>query len=317
MTDQLTIALAQLNPRVGDLEGNADLLREARQQAATAGADLLMTSELMIVGYPPEDLVLRPSFLDAVEETVHALAADTADGGPAILLGTPWRTVEAAPIKGGKARLSHNAVLLLDGGEITAVRHKVDLPNYGVFDEVRVFVPGEAPEPVDFRGVKLGVPICEDVWTPDVTRHLANRGAEILLVLNGSPFESGKTATRFDLMHARIKETGLPLVYLNQIGGQDELVFDGASFVLNADSQMALQMPAWQECVDVTHWTREADGWGCAPGEMTPQPDDLASIWSAMVVGLEDYVQKNHFPGVVPYRQPSRSMPWGPSRCIV
>jgi NAD+ synthase len=303
MTDQpsrsLAIALAQLNPRVGDLEGNADLLRDARERAATAGADLLLTSELMIVGYPPEDLVLRPSFLDAVENTVHQLAADTADGGPAILLGTPWRTTEAAEIKGGKARLSSNAVLLLEGGEVRAVRHKVDLPNYGVFDEVRVFVPGEMPEPIEFRGVKLGVPICEDVWTPDVARHLANRGAELFLVLNGSPFEAGKTTTRLELMQQRIAETGLPLVYLNQIGGQDELVFDGASFVLNADGETALQMPAWQECLDVSLWSKGADGWSCAPGEMAPQPQELENIWSAMVVGLEDYVQKNHFPGVV------------------
>ncbi|MBT3790957.1 MAG: NAD+ synthase [Alphaproteobacteria bacterium] len=299
MTDQLAIALAQLNPRVGDLEGNADLVRQAREQAALAGADLLMTSELMIVGYPPEDLVLRTSFLDAVEKTVYALAAETADGGPAILLGAPWRTTDPAPLKGGKARLSHNSVLLLDGGEVAGVRHKVDLPNYGVFDEVRVFVPGEMPEPLEFRGVKLGVPICEDVWTPEITRHLANRGAEILLVLNGSPFESGKTQTRFDLMQARIRETGLPLVYLNQFGGQDELVFDGASFVLNADGEMTLQMPSWQECVDVSQWAKGPQGWVCAPGEKTPQPDELAGIWSAMVVGLEDYVQKNHFPGVV------------------
>ena len=163
MTDQLAIALAQLNPRVGDLDGNADLVREARSQAASAGADLLMTSELMIVGYPPEDLVLRPSFLNAIEKTVYALAAETADGGPAILLGSPWRTTDTASIKGGKARLSHNAVLLLADGEIQAVRHKVDLPNYGVFDEVRVFVPGDLPEPIEFKGVKLGVPICEDV----------------------------------------------------------------------------------------------------------------------------------------------------------
>jgi NAD+ synthase len=291
MTDTLHIALAQLNPRVGDLAGNADLLRQARAGAAAEGADLVLTSELMLVGYPPEDLVLRSAFQDAVAQTVKTLAAETADGGPAVLLGAPWKDPESG--------LLHNSVLLLWGGEIAAVRHKVELPNYGVFDEMRVFAPGPLPEPIDFKGVRLGLPICEDMWTPAVTAHLAAAGAEILLTPNGSPFETGKTDVRCDLARARVSETGLGLIYLNQVGGQDELVFDGASFVLNDDGAVALKIAPWREDVVMTTWRRGAQGWRCDGGDIAGQPSELEDIWFAMVVGLRDYVAKNGFPGVV------------------
>jgi len=291
MTDQLHIALAQLNPRVGDLAGNADMLRTARAQAAQAGADLVLTSELMLVGYPPEDLVLRSAFRDAVADTVLALAAETADGGPAVLLGAPWLDADSGNL--------HNAVLLLADGEIAAVRYKVDLPNYGVFDEMRVFAPGPLPEPIEFKGVKLGVPICEDIWTPAVAAHLAEAGAEILLVPNGSPFETGKANVRSDLARDRVAETGLGLAYVNQVGGQDELVFDGASFVLNADQSLALSVASWREELVMTTWRRGAAGWICDGGDKAAQPTVLEDIWFAMVVGLRDYVTKNGFPGVV------------------
>jgi NAD+ synthase len=291
MTDTLKIALAQLNPRVGDLAGNAALLRDARARAAAQNADLLVTGELMLVGYPPEDLVLRSAFQDAVARTIKSLAAETSDSGPAVLLGAPWLDATDATL--------HNAVLLLQDGEIAAVRYKVDLPNYGVFDEMRVFAPGALPEPIEFRGVKLGVPICEDMWTPAVTSYLAAAGAEIFLVPNGSPFETGKSDVRVDLARDRVSETGLPLAYVNQVGGQDELVFDGASFVLNVDKSVALNVAAWREDVVMSTWQRGDGGWLCDEGEKAEAPGELEDIWFAMVVGLRDYVNKNGFPGVV------------------
>ena len=288
MTDQLTIALAQINPTVGALDHNATLIRAARAEAAAAGADLVVYPELSVCGYPPEDLVLKPFFLDKVEDTVRALAADTADGGPALLVGAPWRV-------DGKR---YNAALLLEGGAVAAVRLKHDLPNYGPFDEKRVFVPGPLPGPVNFRGVRLGVLICEDMWTPDVAETLAETGAEILVVPNGSPFEIDKADRRLELAVARVVETGLPLIYLNQVGGQDELVFDGASFVLNRDRSLVAQLPAFTSRVAVTRWTRGSDGWTGALQEMEPPPDALGALYGAMVLGLRDYVAKNRFPGV-------------------
>ncbi|MBP7336494.1 NAD+ synthase [Niveispirillum sp.] len=287
MTDQLTIALAQINPTVGALDHNAALIRAARAEAA--GADLVVYPELSVCGYPPEDLVLKPFFLDKVEDTVRALAADTADGGPALLVGAPWRV-------DGKR---YNAALLLDGGTIAAVRLKHDLPNYGPFDEKRVFVPGPLPGPVNFRGVRLGVLVCEDMWTPDVAETLAETGAEILVVPNGSPFEIDKADHRLELAVARVVETGLPLIYLNQVGGQDELVFDGASFVLNSDRSLVAQLPAFTPRVAMTTWTRGAAGWSGTSTERVAPPDALGAMYGAMVLGLRDYVAKNRFPGVI------------------
>ncbi|MFV3073282.1 NAD+ synthase [Niveispirillum fermenti] len=289
MTDQLTIALAQINPTVGMLDDNAALIRAARADAAAAGADLVVFPELSVCGYPPEDLVLKPFFLDKVEETVRGLAAQTADGGPALLVGAPWRV-------DGKR---HNAALLLDGGVIAAVRLKHDLPNYGPFDEKRVFAAGPLPGPVNFRGVRLGVLVCEDMWTPDVAETLAETGAEILVVPNGSPFEIDKVNRRLDLAVARVVETGLPLIYLNQVGGQDELVFDGASFVLNADRSLVAQLPAFAPALGLTRWVRTEEGWKGSSPDMTPPPDALGAIYGAMVLGLRDYVRKNRFPGVI------------------
>lgn len=287
MTNRLTIALAQINPTVGDIEGNADRILAARARAGDA--DLVVCSELVLCGYPPEDLVLKPFFQDKIEQAVSRLTKATADDGAALLIGTPWRSE-------GKL---HNAVLLLDHGEIAAVRFKVDLPNYGVFDEKRVFEPGPMPGPVNFRDVRLGVPICEDIWTPEVTECLEESGAEILVVVNGSPFESDKGDVRLQHAVQRVIETRLPLIYVNQIGGQDELVFDGASFVLSADSVLAARQPAYCEDVLLTEWVREADGWHCAVTDRAPHPEGLAAIYSAMVLGLSDYVNKNGFPGVV------------------
>jgi NAD+ synthase len=288
MTDRLVIALAQLNPTVGAVTANLAKAREAHAAARKAACDLVLYPELYMSGYPPEDLVLRPSFVAACRSATEELARDTADG-PAILVGVPWRE--------GKAL--YNAVALLNKGKIETLRFKHDLPNYGVFDEKRVFDAGPAPGPINFKGVRLGVPICEDIWTEETCETLVETGTEILLVPNGSPFEQNKDDTRLNLVVARVTETGLPLAYLNQIGGQDELVFDGASFVINADHSLALQMPMFREALAITEWTRQADGWHIEKGDIARLPEKEEETWLACVLGLRDYVEKNRFPGVV------------------
>ncbi|MCC7271747.1 MAG: NAD+ synthase [Alphaproteobacteria bacterium] len=290
MSDRLSIALAQIDPTVGDVEGNARKIRAARAAAALEGADIVVFPELTLSGYPPEDLVLAPMFQDALRRAAEALAAETSDGGPALLVGAPWKV---------DGRL-YNAALVLESGRIAAVRLKHDLPNYGVFDERRVFAAGAMPGPVMFRGVRLGIMVCEDMWTPDAAETLQESGAEILVVPNGSPYESDKVEERVQLAVARVTETGLPLVYVNQVGGQDELVFDGASFVLGADCALRAQLPAFAEAVSVTRWARGADGtWACVAGETTAPPTGAECVYRALVLGLRDYVGKNGFPGVV------------------
>ena len=289
MSNALRISLAQLNPVVGDIDGNARKARAARAEAARQNADLLVLSELFIVGYPPEDLVLKPAFQDAARGGVEDLARETGDGGPAVLIGTPWR-------EGGRL---HNSVALLDGGEVRTVRHKVDLPNYGVFDEKRLFSPGPMPGPMDFRGVRIGVPICEDIWGDEVTECLEETGAELLLVPNGSPYMMDKLDERVNVAVARVTETGLPVAYVNQLGGQDEVVFDGGSFVLNSDRSLAVQMPAWEEAVTPTEWSKSNRGWDCVAGGRVLVEEGMESVYLACVTGLRDYVRKNRFPGVV------------------
>ncbi len=289
MTDRLLIALAQANPTVGDVAGNVAKARAARARAATLGADLVLFPELFIAGYPPEDLVLKPSFQTACMAAVADLAADTADGGPAVLVGSPWAQ---------DGRL-YNAQALLDGGRVASLRYKVDLPNYGPFDEKRVFTPGDLPGPIDFRGVRIGVPICEDIWGPDPVECIAETGGEILLVPNGSPYRRKVLDQRFNVAVARVKATGLPLLYLNQLGGQDELVFDGASFVLDADGALTHQMSAFREDLVVVELTRTPAGWRVTPGEKAVVEEGLAADYAACVLGLRDYVDKNRFPGVV------------------
>src|SRR3954454_16575639 len=287
--NSLKIALAQLNPTVGDVAGNEEKARAARAEAARLGADLVMFTELFLAGYPPEDLVLKPAFQDACRAACERLARETADGGPAVLIGLPWAEYQNL----------YNAYALLDAGVIKAVRFKVDLPNYGVFDEKRVFVPGPLPGPMDVRGIRIGVPICEDIWAGEVTECLSETGSEILLVPNGSPYWRGKTDERMNIAAARITESGLPLVYLNEIGGQDELVFDGASFVLNADASLACQLPAFEETVALTSWERGSAGWRCVDGPKVVVEEGEEADYAACVLGLRDYVNKNRFPGVV------------------
>src|SRR6478752_4376212 len=286
--DSLKIALAQLNPTVGDVAGNAAKVRRARDQAAELGADVVAFPELFIAGYPPEDLVLKPAFQAACRAAVEALARETATG-PALLVGTPWA-------EDGKL---YNAYALLAGGAIEAIRFKVDLPNYGVFDEKRLFTPGPMPGPILINGVRIGIPICEDIWGAEVVECLSETGGEILLVPNGSPYWRGKTEHRLNIAVARVVESGLPLIYLNMLGGQDELVFDGASFVLNADRSVGAQLPTLRETVAVTEWRREAGGWRCIGGPMAKADESDKTDYGACVLGLRDYVDKSGFKGVV------------------
>lgn len=288
MTNALTIALAQLSQRMGDLAANADAMLNVRKQAT--GADLILFPELQLIGYPPEDLVLKPALAERADAELARLAAATADGGPAMLVGT---------IRRSEGKL-YNAMVLLEGGKIVAERLKRELPNYGTFDEKRLFASGPLPDPIAFRGVRIGVPICEDVWWPDVCAHLKGQGAEFLLTPNGSPYEINKDDLRSTIVAAaRVRETGLPMAYLNRVGGQDELVFDGASFVLNADGSIAHQMADWQEEVRLTRWNRAPSGWVCEAGVIAPLEPFPSDAYHAMMVGLRDYVNTNRFPGVV------------------
>lgn len=290
-SDILRIAVAQLNPTVGDIAGNLAKAREARVDAARHGADVVLFTELFIAGYPPEDLVLKPAFLASCLTAVEDLAAETGDGGPAVIIGYPR----------AEAGKRFNSVAVLDGGKLIASRDKVDLPNYGEFDEKRVFDTGEMPGPVAVRGVRLGIPVCEDIWGDlGVCETLSESGAEILLVPNGSPYYRGKVDVRQQVVLKQVIESGLPLIYANQVGGQDELVFDGASFALNADKSLAFQMSQFEETVSISTWKRQEDGvWACSNGPMSVIPEREEADYRACMLGLRDYVNKNGFRNVV------------------
>jgi len=286
--DHLAIAIAQLDPTVGDIAHNLRQLQAAHAEAARQGADLVVATELGVSGYQPEDLVLKPAFVEACEAAVQELAEATRSG-PGMIVGSPWS-------QDGKV---YNAAILLEGGRVASVRFKHELPNYGVFDEKRVFAAGPAPGPMAFRGVRLGVMVCEDMWFPDVAETLQESGAELLIVINGSPFESDKRDQRLSLAVARIKETGLPLLYVNQVCGQDEVVYDGASFALDADCELRAQAPDWREVVLTTQWRRAGERWTIDQGAVEAPSEGLDAIYQALVLGLKDYVEKNRFPGVV------------------
>jgi NAD+ synthase len=287
MLDHLVIGLAQINPAVGDVAGNLTKIRESRI-ACGPSCDLVVCSELALIGYPPEDLVLRSAVIDATRLAIDDLARDTASG-PAVLATTPWRD----------EGMVYNAALLLADGQVAAIRYKHDLPNYGVFDEKRVFAAGPLPEPIEFRGLRLGVMICEDMWYPEVARHLADRRADLLIVPNGSPFERAKLGQRVALATERVRETGLSLVYVNQVGGQDELVFDGGSFVVNPDERVVVRLPVWKEVTAAVRWTCSGGEWTCVSESLAAVPSDPENTYQAVMLGLRDYVNKNRFPGVL------------------
>ena len=293
-SNRLAIAVGQLNPTVGDIAGNADKARRARAAAARDGADLLALPELFLSGYPPEDLVLKPALQAVCRATLEELARETADDGPAVLIGSPW-------VEDGRL---YNAYCLLEAGTIAALRLKVNLPNYGVFDERRVFASGPPPGPINFRGVRIGAPICEDIWTEwgdyeNVVECLAETGAELMVAPNGSPYSRDKGDTRLNTAVARVTESGLPLVYVNQVGGQDELAFDGASFALHADRSLAFQLPAFRETVTTVRWQRGGGTWRCLDGPIVRAQETDQDDYCACVLGLRDYVGKNGFKGVV------------------
>ena len=227
MPDTLIITLAQLNQKVGDLAANVEAMLAVRAQSPQS--DLIVFPEMQLIGYPPEDLIQKPALIERAAVELEKLAAKTRDGGPAMLVGSVF-------VRDGAL---HNGVALLEGGKIAAVRFKYELPNYGPFDEKRYFLPGPLPEPVLFKGAMLGLPICEDIWHPDVCRHLAELGAEIFICVNGSPYEIDKDVLRIDgVAKRRAIDTGIPLAYVNRVGGQDEVVFDGASFVVGPEGEI-------------------------------------------------------------------------------
>jgi len=287
MADKLRIAFAQMNQRVGDLEGNATAMLEMRRRAS--GADLLMCPELQLVGYPPEDLVLNPEFVRRTHEWTDQLVAATTEPGPAMLIGTII----------SEAGSTYNAFVLANGGRVLARTLKRELPNYGTFDEKRIFTPGPMPQPIEFMGVKIGVPICEDIWQEQVCAHLAEAGAEMLLVPNGSPYELDKDDIRYRLVRSRALQTGLPIAYLNRVGGQDELVFDGSSFIVHPDGERVVQLCDWEEQLLVTDWERTPAGWRCSTRECESVDAFPEDVYRAMMLGLHDYVERNSFMGVI------------------
>ncbi|NTF87396.1 NAD+ synthase [Agrobacterium rhizogenes] len=290
ITQTIRIAVAQLNPTVGDVSGNLVKAREARAEAAREGAQLVLFTELFISGYPPEDLVLKPAFIRACQKAVESLAADTADGGPGVIIGFPRQDETGR----------YNSVAVLDDGKIIFVRDKVDLPNYGEFDEKRVFDEGTIAGPVNFRGVRIGIPICEEIWNDlGICETLAESGAEILLVPNGSPYYRGKVDVRYQVVLRQVIESGLPLVFAAQVGGQDEYVFDGASFAFNADKSLAFQMSQFETALAVTTWKKNGDGWHCSEGPMAHIPEGEEADYRACLLGFRDYVNKNGFKSVV------------------
>ena len=284
MADRFRLTLAQLNPVLGDLAGNAAKAKAAWEAGRAAGADMVALTEMFLTGYQTQDLVLKPAFVAAAAAALAQLAADCADG-PALGIGAPHRT-------GGKL---FNGYFILHQGRIQTVVLKHHLPNSDVFDEKRVFAAADVHGPYRVGPLRIGTPICEDSWHPDVCETLAETGAEILLVPNGSPYHRGKPDVRMNLMVARVIETGLPLVYLNMTGGQDDQVFDGASFVLNPGGHLALQMPQFDDAIAHVDFTRTAEGWQAEQGPLAPIPDGHEADYRTMVMGLRDYLGKSGF----------------------
>ena len=283
-----SIAIAQLNPHLGNIAANAARLLDARRGAAEAGAAIIVTPEMYLSGYPCDDLVLRSDFMAEVASGLEMLAATTTDGGPAIIVGAPHAD-------GG---VITNSVFVLDEGQVQARRDKVNLPNYGVFDDKRNFTAGDMPGPVQVRGMRLGLPVCEDIWTSDVIECLAESGAQMIISLNASPFDLMKPDARMAHAVSRVHESELPLVYVNMVGGQDELVYDGASFALNADGKLAAHLPSFSETTSVIR-VGEDFGVPSLTGQMTPPDDGMGALYRGLTLGLRDYIDKNGFPGVV------------------
>jgi NAD+ synthase len=289
MTERMQIAIAQLNPTLGAIDANVERMLEIRSEAATAGADLVVYQEMSVAGYPPGDLVLKPIFTDECARGLERLRQASGDGGPAMVVGAPRR------VDGNL----HNTAYLMAEGEVVAAIDKQVLPNYGVFDEKRVFEKGQVARPVDFKGWQLGLMVCEDFWWPEICGQLKERGAEILIAPHGSVFEIDKLAERYDISCGRTRETGLPAIFVNQVGGQDELVFDGSSFVMNAKSEIVVQLKSFREDWEIVTFHRTAQGSEPDPGRLEAPLETELKIYQALLLGLRDYIEKNHFPGVI------------------
>jgi NAD+ synthase len=290
MTDRLSIAAVQANPTVGAVDANAALAARRLEEASAAGADLALFPELFLIGYPPEDLALKPAAVAACRAALERLAPLT-KGRSAALIGLPWANATG----GGPL----NACALIADGEIKDVTFKVDLPNYGVFDEKRVFSPGPAPKAFDFKDFRIGVPVCEDVWGPIPCQALKDQGAEMLLVPNGSPYRRTAEDERLAVVRERTADAGLPLVYVNQVGGQDELVFDGGSFALQADGTPCMQLPMFEEALALSRWERADGVWRCVEAPIATRLEEPEAIYRAMTLGLRDYVNKSGLPSVI------------------
>lgn len=288
-TSDFTLALAQINPIVGDIKGNAQRIVDYAEKAAKQGADLVLFPEMCLVGYPPEDLVLTQAFRTRAMEAVEALAQQTAHLPCGLLIGSVWHD----------GVRTYNASILLERGFIDVVRCKHDLPNYGVFDEKRVFASGALPKVLNWRGRNLGILICEEVWDTTLPLVLKQQGAEILLVQNASPFSVGKAAQRKEVVHAAARETRLPVVYLNMVGGQDELVFDGSSYLHHPDGQDVVVLPAFEEALYCVHCKKTPQGFRAQHQQVSAALSEMETIYLALVLGLKDYVEKNGFKGVV------------------
>lgn len=286
---KLHILSAQLNPIVGDVWGNLAKAKACLSEALSRGADLLVFTELFLIGYPPEDLVLKPAAVKDCREATEALAGLTSGTALTVIIGTPWRNEDGL----------FNAVAILQDGRVAALRFKHELPNYAVFDEKRVFDAGPLPAPVTLAGVSIGIPICEDIWFDRVTESLKQQGAELLIVPNGSPYRRPVKQERLACARARVSETGLPLIYVNQVGGQDELCFDGGSFAVEPDGALVQSLPNFEESVSGATWQKQADRWVCVQAEQRDQVEGEAADYAAMVLSLRDYVNKNGFPGVL------------------
>ncbi|MGE0109640.1 MAG: NAD+ synthase [Bdellovibrionales bacterium] len=289
MSNSLTVAVAQLNPIMGDMSANVAKLITAWEEAREQDADLLLTSELYITGYPTEDFVLKPRHHKIIRESIDHLAQQTASG-PAILLGTPW-------LEEGNL---YNAILLLDGGQIVEKRFKCELPNYGPFDEKRLFTPAPLPRLIEWRGFRLGVMTCEDMWFKAVPSHLAAQGVELFLVANGSPYALNKQPIRYEKALNRIEETGVPVIYCNQVGGQDQLLFDGASFAFNQAGELMSLASSWEEVV--RYITCEHDESGALilkQGKVSGEREELEELYLGLMTGIRDFVRKNKFENVI------------------
>ena len=284
MSDRFRLTLAQLNPTVGDIDGNATKARAAWAEGKAAGADLVALTEMFITGYQTQDLILKPAFQQDAIVAIHRLVAECADG-PALAIGGPAR-------QGGTL---YNGYYILQGGKVTATVLKHHLPNDAVFDEKRIFASADVHGPYTVNGVRIGSPICEDAWHSDVAETLAETGAEILLIPNGSPYHRGKPNLRLNLMVSRVIETDLPLVYLNMVGGQDDQVFDGSSMVLNRGGHLALQLPQFDEIVTHVDFHRTGDGWEATKGQIAPIPPIGEADYRACVLSLGDYIRKTGF----------------------